>query len=134
MTKEAQDIILKIWPCILQLFGLTFAVSLDSYIDARKRRRLLTIVVLVFTILVLDFAQPDDAPDIVRIVASITGYTIRPAVLAVFILIVDDFKAPWIYWIPIAINNLLNIYLEELVKSLFQKRKGFARIICAHKE
>ncbi|MBR6093957.1 MAG: histidine kinase [Lachnospiraceae bacterium] len=107
MAKEAQDIILKIWPCVVQLFGLTFAVSLDSYLDVKKRRRLLTIVVLVFIILVLDFAQPDDAPDIVRIIVSILGYTLRPSVLAIFILIVDDFKAPWIYWIPIAVNTAI---------------------------
>ena len=107
MTKEAQDIILKIWPCILQLFGLTFVVSADSYLDFKKRRRLLMIIVLVLTILVLDFAQPDDAPDIVRIVVSIIGYTLRPVILAIFILIVDDFKSSWIYWIPIGVNSLI---------------------------
>ena len=107
MDRDVQDIILKLWACMLQLFGLTFAVSLDAYIDQKKRRRLLEIIVLVTCLVVLDFCQGEGTPDIMRNIFGIVGYSIRPAILALFILIVDDFKFSWIYWIPVGLNGIL---------------------------
>ena len=104
---SAHDEFLKVFPLVLQLVGLTFVISLDSYLYPRTRRRLLMIIGLISVLLVIDLAQLKNASDLTRTFCSVLGYSVRPAILVLFIEIIHYGKYSRYLWVPVILNTLV---------------------------
>ena len=98
-------------PLLLELFGLTLAVLIDPYIRKSHRRYLLVIMLLVYSLIaqnLLDY-QLQFYPDLVlaHTVVSVYGYCGRPAILVLFMQLVDSNKRYRFCWILVAVNALI---------------------------
>ena len=108
--------ILAIFPVILLLIGLSIATGIDQYILRWKRRIMLIICVLVFSLIAQNFLDnllTYGTPMItLRIVIDIYGYSIRPVILLLFLYIVCPRKPGRLWWVLIGINA--GVYLTAL--------------------
>ena len=100
-------------PLFLQLIVLTLAVLVDSYISARRRRTMKIIIALTFSLVVQDGASYLlDLAGIYpfeRTLVSIFGYSVRPLILLLYMLIVDEKKNFRPYWALAGVNVLIHL-------------------------
>ena len=89
--------ILAVLPVTLLLTGLLIAAGIDPYIRKRQRRTMLIICALVFSLIAqnyLDYLLTAGKPRVlIRISADVYGYSVRPAILLLFLYIFRD-KSP----------------------------------------
>ena len=82
-------------PIILQIVGLFLAVLIDPYIKIRDRRIMLAITGLVFSLVVqnyADYISDQMGMDLLRTIASVWGYSVRPVILLLFISLLNNKK------------------------------------------
>ena len=94
----------------LQFAVLVLFIFSDPYSFRKKRRDMLIISVLVFTLLLSDMLESHfELNDMVfaRTVASVYGYCFRPIVLLLFLRILDDTEQYRWLWIVVGINTVL---------------------------
>ena len=100
--------VLAVEPMVLLLIGLFIAVEIDSYIQNEKKRIMLVICALVFSLIAqnyLDNLLTFGKPRIVlRRMIDIYGYSIRPVILMLFLYIVSTKMPRRADWILIGIN------------------------------
>lgn len=95
----------------LQLFGMLLAVCMDSYLP-RRNRRLLLVSIFCSALLVfqnqLDFwleRQPNAT--VYRTFCADFGYSIRPLLIVLFILIINEGGRQWVYWALLGFNAVV---------------------------
>ena len=82
-------------PIMLQIVGLFLAVLIDPYIKKRDRRIMLAITCLVFSLVVqnyADYISDQMGMDLLRTIASVWGYSVRPVILLLFISLLNNKK------------------------------------------
>ncbi|MCR4885643.1 MAG: hypothetical protein K5919_01860, partial [Clostridiales bacterium] len=108
--------ILAVFPTALLLIGLVIAVGIDQYILRQKKRIMLIICALVFSLIVqnyLDNLLTYGTPMItLRKAVDIYGYAARPVILLLFLYIVSPKKPSGLWWVLIGINA--GIYLTAM--------------------
>ena len=108
--------ILAAFPVVLLLIGLSIAIRIDQYILRQKRRIMLIICVLVFSLIAQNFLDnllTYGTPMItLRKVIDIYGYAIRPVILLLFLYIVCPRKPSKLWWVLIGINA--GVYLTAM--------------------
>ena len=80
---------------MLQMVGLFLAVLIDPYIKKRDRRIMLAITCLVFSLVVqnyADYISDQMGMDLLRTIASVWGYSVRPVILLLFISLLNNKK------------------------------------------
>lgn len=113
MANEIRTGIMAALPLLLMLTGLTFVIRIDPYIEI-KRRRLLFLVVIADVFLVVQNVT-DYCLDVwniyphERLVCGIIGYSLRPVIIVLLLMIVDLEKKHIVAWILIAVNLLVSM-------------------------
>ncbi len=103
---QEQYIILA--PIVLQIIGLTLAVIIDPYIKKQDRKIMMIIIGLVFSLVVqnfLDYFSDLMTMDVLRTMASVWGYTVRPVILIMFFYILNKDRSYKLFWGLIGINT-----------------------------
>ena len=104
LSSEISNFIaqISILPATAILLGLLLAVGLDAYLSRKRRRSLVVIIVLVFSLILQDYLDyrlaPQKGSNALRLTFSIFAYAVRPAVLAMFLSIVKPggkYLAAW---------------------------------------
>jgi len=112
--------ILSVAPCVLLLAGVTFAVVVDPYLHKRRKRIMLIICVLVFSLIAQNFLDnllTSGNPIVgLRIANSIYGYCIRPVILLLFLYIVCPERRYRWEWVLVGANAA--IYLTALFSDI----------------
>ena len=107
-------------PLFLQLFVLALAISIDVYISAGQRRTMKMIIALTFLLVVQDglsyLLDLAGTYPFERTLAAILGYSIRPLILLLFILFVDEKRSLRPYWVLAGVNVL--IYMTALFSGI----------------
>jgi len=100
--------ILSVAPTVLLLTGVAFAVGSDPYLHRRRKRTMLVICVLVFTLIAqnyVDYLLNVGEPAIgLRIANSIYGYCVRPVVLLLFLYVTCPERRYWLEWVLVCVN------------------------------
>ena len=100
--------ILAVFPMVLLLIGLFIAVGIDQYIQKQKKRIMLIICALVFSLIAQNFLDnwlTYGTPMILlRKAIDIYGYSIRPVILLLFLYIVSPHKPSRLWWVLIGFN------------------------------
>ncbi|MBR2259431.1 MAG: histidine kinase [Blautia sp.] len=108
--------ILAVLPMMLLLIGMFIAVGSDQYIQNQKKRIMLIICALVFSLIAQNFLDnllTYGSPMIpLRIITDIYGYAIRPVILLLFLYISSSKKPARLWWILIGVNA--GIYMSAL--------------------
>lgn len=115
MWQELITYMSIVMPLILQLAGLTYAVLVDEYFTAERKRLMLLIIFLAFSLIIqnnaeylLVLAGGGMVPS-VRTLAAIYGYSVRPLILLLFIYIVYPDRKHVSVWILVAVNFLVHV-------------------------
>ena len=122
--------ILSVAPCILLLFGVTFAIGVDPYLRKRQKQAMLVICILVFSLIAQNFlgnllttgdptsgdATTSDSAIGLRTVNSIYGYCIRPVILLLFLYVTCPDRRFRVEWALIGINAA--VYLTALFSDI----------------
>ena len=117
LSQEAIDTLTKIFPLMLILIALSLAVQFDSYISKKHKTVIHCIAVLSFFLIAencvaVQMALPKRSIPLATL-DSAFGYSIRPVILVLFVMIVSpDRKCVW-EWVLCGINALL--YLSALI-------------------
>ncbi len=110
MTSSLQQTLIIVLPLLLQLFVLTFAVLIDPYIQKRDRRLLLVIAALILSLIAQNLLEYRlNASDVLRTAVAVFGYSVRPAILILFIRIIDSDRRLRLLWIVAVLNT--GVYL-----------------------
>ena len=100
--------ILAAFPMVLLLAGLSIATGIDQYIQKQKKRIMLIICALVFSLIaqnLLDNSLAYGTPMIsLRKAIDIYGYSIRPVILLLFLHIVSPRRPGRRWWALIGVN------------------------------
>ena len=100
-------------PLLLQLLVLAFTVLADSYISAGQRRIMRIIIVLTFGLVAEELLgyllEQDGTHPFGRTVAAIAGYSARPLILLLYILIVDKRQKIAPYLAIAGVNALVHL-------------------------
>ena len=100
-------------PLFLQLLVLALAVPADAYISTGQRRTMKMIIALTFLLVVQDglnyLLDLAGIYPFERTLVSILGYSIRPPILLLYILFVDDKKSLRPNWILGGVNVLIHM-------------------------
>ena len=103
-------------PVLLQIFGLSIAVSMDIYIQKRQKKIMMFILFLVLSLIVQNVSEYTLAKHIampyVRTIVSVCGYCIRPLIILMFFYILDCGKRYTALCVLTGINAA--IYLTAL--------------------
>ena len=102
------------------LIGLAFTVQFDPYIERRKRRIFLTIILLIASLVAQNYTgfllDSDGTRPYARTIVAIYGYCVRPVVIVLFGYIVNANKIKHGIWILPMINTV--IYLTALFSDI----------------
>ena len=105
--------ILAVLPMMMLLTGLFIAVGIDPYIQKKQRRIMLIVCVLILSLIVqnyLDYYLTIRQPAIAfRIITDIYGYSIRPAILLLYLYIISPQEPGRICWGLIGINAAIHM-------------------------
>ncbi len=105
------DTLVAIVPLLLLLLGLSITVVIDPYIRREYRRVMLIIAALVVTLVaqnVLDFwVEQDSTQRVARTILGIYGYSVRPAVLVLFMYLFGTKRRIWPFWTLVGANALI---------------------------
>lgn len=120
--------LLAVLPVLILLFALTFAVLVDKYLDKRQKKVMYIICALVFTLILQNYFENwlSLVPNSywLRTLATIYGYAVRPAILALFLYLVCPGRRYRLVWVLISVNAA--IYLTALFSPLaFSLAHGF---------
>lgn len=100
--------ILAVLPVMLLLIGMWIAVGIDQYIQNQKKRIMLTICGLVFSLIVQNFLDNlltyGTSAILLRKIIDIYGYSIRPVILVLFLYIISPKKPAGLWWILAGVN------------------------------
>lgn len=102
-----QDQYIILAPIMLQIIGLTLAVTIDPYIKKQDRKIMLIITSLVFSLVVqnvTDYISDIMVIDTVRTIASVFGYTLRPLILIMFFYFLNKKRSYKLFWGLVIIN------------------------------
>ena len=94
-----QAVILILAPLGLQLFGMSFAVLTDRYLQKKHRRDLLIIAALLLCLVaqnLLETRLMQGDHVFARTLTAIAGYSIRPLILLLFLRIVSPQNSHWL--------------------------------------
>ena len=103
---------------ILQLLGMVFAGIGDRYIQKRDRNFLIVIALLIFSLLVrgnLDFAISNRVLDVgnairpLLMMLTIYGYTVRPLIIVLFIILTGSEIRIWPLVMVLVVNALVDM-------------------------
>ncbi|MEE3450960.1 MAG: histidine kinase [Acutalibacteraceae bacterium] len=112
--------LLSILPVLALLSVLSFVVSLDNYLTRQQKRDMYIITILVFTLVIqncLDTWLYNAGKWVMlRIIVSIYGYAVRPAILAMFLRLICPERRYRLVWLAVAINAA--VYLTALFSPL----------------
>lgn len=112
--------LVAIAPLLLLLIGLSITVMIDPYIRREHRRVMLIIAALLVTLVaqnVLDFwVEQDSTQRVARTILGIYGYSVRPAVLVLFMYLFGTKRRIWPFWTLVGANAL--IYLTALFSGI----------------
>lgn len=120
--------LLAMLPVLVLLLILVFAVHVDQYLDKRQKKVMDIICALVFTLILQNYADNwlslNPRGPLPRTLATIYGYAVRPAVLAMFLYLVRPERRYRLVWILIGVNAA--IYLTALFSPLaFSLARGY---------
>ena len=107
-----QAVILILAPLGLQLFGMSFAVLTDRYLQKKHRRDLLIIAALLLCLVaqnLLETRLMQGDHVFARTLTAIAGYSIRPLVLLLFLRIVSPQNSHWLGWLLVGINAAVHL-------------------------
>lgn len=108
MSREIQNKLIVLLPLLLQLVGMSFAALVDPYIRKRDRRLLLLIAALLLSLVALDQIQAEMQTGLhsrlLQIACAAYGYSVRPAIIVLFLRILSPEKKERLLWIPIGVN------------------------------
>ncbi|MBR1759030.1 MAG: histidine kinase [Lachnospiraceae bacterium] len=111
LNQEGIYLTAIVLPLVLQLAGVTFAVSVDRYISKKHRRILLVIVVLALGLMVQNYGEDFLAADMVapplRVVFAVVGYVIRPVIILLFFYLVEPEGKYGLAWGLAGLNAVL---------------------------
>ncbi len=105
-------------PLFLQLIGMVFAVSIDSYISKTHKRVLLLIALLVLSLIAQNYVENLLAENLlvagetrvfVRTLVSICGYSVRPVIIVLFLYIVSPGRNFVPAWVLVGVNAAVHI-------------------------
>ena len=103
-------------PVLLQIFGLSIAVSMDIYIQKRQKKIMMFILFLVLSLIVQNVSEYTLARHIampyVRTIVAVYGYCVRPFIILMFFYILDSGKRHTVLWILTGINAV--VYMTAL--------------------
>ena len=109
-------------PLVLMLTGMTLAVISDGYIGRRHKIILYHIIALAFILIIqnnigdFSYVWVRGPSTVFRTACSVLGYSIRPMILILFLVVVDDKKHYLPEWL-LAIANCL-VYLTAFFSPL----------------
>jgi len=120
--------LLAVLPALMLVLILAFAVHADRYLNKRQKKVMYIICTLVFTLILQNYLENrlslNPGGTLPRTLASIYGYAVRPAILAMFFYIVRPGRRYRPVWILIGINAA--IYLTALFSPLaFSIARGY---------
>ena len=108
MSRYANTMATFALPLLLQLAGLSLAVGINPYINRRHKRFMLLIEALLLSLILQNLAdyqlQNDPAHIPWRLMNSVYGYSIRPAILVLFLCVVQPDKRHLPSWALVGIN------------------------------
>ena len=107
-----QAVILILAPLGLQLFGMSFAVLTDRYLQKKHRRDLLIIAALLLCLVaqnLLETRLMQGDHVFARTLTAIAGYSIRPLILLLFLRIVSPQNSHWLGWLLVGINAAVHL-------------------------
>ena len=97
-------------PLLLLLIGLSITVMIDPYIRREHRRVMLIIAALLVTLVaqnVLDFwVEQDSTQRVARTILGIYGYSVRPAVLVLFLYLFGTKRRIWPFWALVGVARV----------------------------
>ena len=107
-----QAVILILAPLGLQLFGMSFAVLTDRYLQKKHRRDLLLIAALLLCLVAQNLLEDhlmQGTRVFARTLTAIAGYSIRPLILLLFLRIVSPQNSHWLGWLLVGINAAVHL-------------------------
>lgn len=111
---------MSVIPTAVLLVGLLLTVWLDAYLDRNRKRDMVVIIALVFSLVLqndldnrLSFAAAYNG---LRVPVAVYGYAVRPVILAMFLHIVKPYGRHWIAWALVAVNAL--VYLTAFFSDI----------------
>lgn len=111
---------LTVLPALALLIVLFFAVRLDNYLDKRQKRVMYIITILVLTLVIQNYLDTwlyhHANLAVLRTIISIYGYSVRPAILAMFLYIIRPGKSYKLVWAAVGVNAA--IYMTALFSPL----------------
>ena len=127
MTVEIINGIIIFIILALQLIGITFAISYDANFS-KKRRIIMGALITLATMLVLQnyaeyvLIEYVFAPTWRTFVAAF-GYSLRPAIIALYVYMVAPEKKHWWVWIPVVVNCILynTAYFTDFVFTITEQ-------------
>ena len=96
-----------------QLLGVAVAVVLDTHLEKRRKATMLVLIALTFTLVLQNQAEYCQIKyfdnDIARTATAIYGYSVRPAIIALFIYLSAPNRKHWWVWVVVGVNALLHM-------------------------
>lgn len=113
MTSEILMELNIVIPLIFSMVGLLLVVLIDPYIR-RRHRKVMIIIVAMVSVLILDdyigfYVAKIEPNQIIRIVTSIIGYTLRPAIIVMFCYVVDVVSKHILEWVLVIFNMIVHM-------------------------
>ena len=120
IPEELRTMLLVIAPLFMELFGLTFTVQVDPYINKKHRRVMMIEILLVFSLIVQQIVESvavmNNLSRLFMIIVAIYGYAVRPIIIVIFFHIVRQDRRHVLAWILIIINAA--VYTTALFSDL----------------
>ena len=123
-------LLLNIFLTVL-LAGLVLALIADPYVDPARKRIILIILLLAFSLIVqtaLDYRLSSGSPHrFLRILVAVYGYSVRPVLVVLVCYIIADGKKTLLSWILIGINAAvyLTAFFSPFAFTFSQDNKFF---------
>ncbi len=99
---------LSVIPTAVLLIALLLAVWLDAYLTRERKRAMVVIVALVFSLILQNYLDNrlslEGANNAIRLSLSVYGYAVRPAILALFLYIVKPDGRYGVVWMIVCAN------------------------------
>ena len=96
----------------LQLIGVAIAATVDRNLDTRRRAIMLSLLALSFLLLIQNYAEYVLVEWVFapkwRIFVAAFGYSIRPAIIVLFVYMVAPTGKHWWTWILVGINAVMH--------------------------
>ena len=98
-------------PAVFMLAGLTWVVIMDSYIQKNRKRTMLILCALVFSLIAQNYAENllalGEPRVMLRTIVAAYGYIVRPMILLLFLKILHPEKKHIPEWSLVGVNAVL---------------------------